>query len=50
MRVVVDASVLIYLIYPNAPAPKNSTGTGVVTHCRERIEGLLEELDLDGTE
>lgn len=50
MRVVVDASVLVYLIYPNAPAPKSAAGTGPVEHCRERIEGLLEDLDAEGIE
>lgn len=45
MKVVLDTSVLVYLINPNAPAPLDPSTGKHVTHCQQRIEGLLEDLD-----
>ena len=45
MKIALDTSVLLYLAYPNAPAPADHKTGKPVTHCQERIEGLLEGLD-----
>lgn len=45
MKVVLDTSVLVYLINPNAPAPLDPSTGKHVPHCQQRIEGLLEDLD-----
>lgn len=50
MRIVVDSSVLVFLIYPEAPAPLDPTTGEPVPYCQERIEGLLEKADGDGHE
>ncbi|MGQ0430502.1 MAG: type II toxin-antitoxin system VapC family toxin [Gammaproteobacteria bacterium] len=50
MKVLVDTSVLIYLAYPNASAPLDPKTHKPVTHCAERIEGLIEQLDKSDTE
>ena len=42
--VVLDASVLLLLLYPNASPPIDSSTGLPVTRCRERIELLLESL------
>jgi len=44
MKIVLDTSVLIYLVYPSAPAPNDPSTSVPVSHCQERIEGLLEDL------
>jgi hypothetical protein len=49
MRVALDTSVLLYLAFPNAPAPTDPKTGKRVTHCQERIEGLLEGLDAANT-
>lgn len=50
MKIVLDSSVLIYLAYPNAPAPIDPATNEVVAHCPERIEGLLEDLNESGSQ
>lgn len=50
MRAVVDNSVLLYLIHPEAPAPVDTATGKPVDHCAERVEGLLDDLEKDGIE
>lgn len=50
MKVVLDTSVLVYLVAPNAPAPTDPATGKHVAHCQERIEGLLEDLDKSGVQ
>lgn len=50
MKVVLDTSVLIYLVYPSSSAPLDPKTGKPVTHCQERIEGLLEQLDEQETQ
>lgn len=50
MKVVLDTSVLVFLINPGAPAPLDPATGECVTHCRERIEGLLEDFDASGVQ
>jgi rRNA-processing protein FCF1 len=50
MKVVLDSSVLLYLVYPSAPAPIDPVSGVKVEHCEQRIEGLLEELDIRETQ
>lgn len=50
MKIVLDSSVLIYLAYPDAPAPTDPATGDLVAHCQERIEGLLEDLDRSGSQ
>ncbi len=46
MKVVIDTSVLMYLITPTANAPLDPSTGKPVAHCQDRIEGLLERLDV----
>jgi predicted nucleic acid-binding protein len=48
MIVVFDASVLIYIIDENAPAPKDAATGLPVPQCKERVEHLIDELQKDG--
>ncbi|WP_316187907.1 MULTISPECIES: type II toxin-antitoxin system VapC family toxin [unclassified Bradyrhizobium] len=48
MTVVFDASVLIYIIDPNAPAPIDTATGQSVPQCKERVEHLINELQKDG--
>jgi predicted nucleic acid-binding protein len=50
VRAVVDTSVLIYLINPNASAPQDEKSGQPVSHCKERLEGLLESLSANDVE
>jgi predicted nucleic acid-binding protein len=50
VKVVLDTSVLIFLVYPTASAPQDPATGKPVQHCQERIEGLLEDLDQGDTE
>lgn len=50
MKVVLDTSVLVFLVSPNAPAPIDPATGKHVEHCQERIEGLLEDLDKSGVQ
>lgn len=50
MKVVLDTSVLVFLINPGAPAPLDPATGECVSHCRERIEGLLEDFDASGVQ
>jgi rRNA-processing protein FCF1 len=45
MKIVVDTSVLIFMVDRHAPAPIDRHTGKAVLHCRERIEGLIEGLD-----
>lgn len=45
MKVVLDTSVLMYLVSPNASAPVDQATGKPVVHCQERVEGLLEGFD-----
>jgi predicted nucleic acid-binding protein len=50
MKVALDTSVLLYLVYPNAPAPIDPATGARVEHCEQRIEGFLEEMDARETQ
>lgn len=45
MKVVIDTSVLIFMADPSAPAPLHPTTRKPVSHCRERVESLIEGLN-----
>lgn len=45
MRVAVDTSVLLYLIYPDASSPIDPSTGLPVTHCQQRIQGLLDSFE-----
>lgn len=49
MKVVIDTSVLLYLVDPHTPAPLDGNSGKPVQHCKERIEGLIETLDQSAT-
>src|SRR6266481_4640259 len=45
--VVIDATMLLLLVQPGTPGPKDATGAPV-TRCKERIELLIATLDKEG--
>src|SRR5688572_12602278 len=48
MKIVLDSSVLIYLVFPTTDAPLDPATGKHVTHCQQRIEGMLEAIDKTG--
>ena len=48
MKIVLDSSVLIYLVFPGTSAPLDPSTGKPITHCEQRIEGLLEAIDKTG--
>jgi hypothetical protein len=42
-----DASVLVYVVTPNACAPVDAATDQPVTHCKERVEHLIGHLQRD---
>lgn len=50
MKVVLDTSVLMFLLDPSASAPLDVVTGKPVEHCQERIEGLLEDFDKSGVQ
>lgn len=45
MKIVLDSSVLIYLVFPSTDAPVDSSTGKPVAHCQQRVEGMLEAID-----
>ncbi|MCZ8195104.1 MAG: PIN domain-containing protein [Brevundimonas sp.] len=48
MAVVFDASMLVYVVTPNAAAPEDKATGQPVQHCSERIAHLLDNLEQRG--
>ena len=48
MAVVFDASMLVYVVTPNAAAPEDKATGQPVQHCSERIAHLLDSLEQRG--
>jgi len=50
MKIALDSSVLIYLAYPETSAPIDPSTGKPTSHCQERIESLLEDIDKSGAQ
>lgn len=49
MRIVVDASVLLLFLRPDARVPRDRSGRPSPEHARERVEHLIDELEKSKT-